>query len=544
MNTSAVTVQPVGERAVLLDCGSNLSASNVVARIRELPELLIDLQECIPAATSVLLQFRTPTRMAHQVAVLTQELGKNDWASIVSNTGSITVAELVIDVVYTGADLVELSNILQMSPEALVAAHTRAHHRVEFMGFAPGFAYISSPDSPLQGVPRKHTPRHTVPKGSVALAGDFSGIYPNASPGGWQLIGHTAFEPWNIDADPPTRLEPGTRITFRSVREQAPISQALHTPNILAPQPFTGEPALSVVRAGLQTTVQDGGRPGLGAYAVSHSGAMDMTALREVNRVLGNPLPSPALEITQGGASFEVNKTLVMAVTGAPNTGTIQSKEQPEAPLPMYTPFRVDSGDRIHIGTLTAGARVMLNARGGLQTRPKLGSSSWDSLAGFGTPPMQVGDQVWVHEAPTFKAVQQTRSHAPRFPVAGEIVHLRVTLGPRESWFSVQSRQQLLSELWYVTPLSNRVGTRLEGDEPLRRAVAYEGKELSSEGVIPGAIQVPASGQPVLFLQDSPRTGGYPVIAVLHDDDLWLAGQLPPGAKVRFVLGEQYTDEE
>lgn len=106
-----------------------------------------------------------------------------------------------------------------------------------------------------------------------------------------------------------------------------------------------------------------------------------------------------------------------------------------------------------------------------------------------------------------------------------------MTLGPRDDWFTAQGVADLLGEEWTVTMQSNRVGLRLHGDRALERGVI---RELASEGMVPGAIEIPANGQPVLFMRDQPVTGGYPVIAVLTEHALALAGQLQPGVRIRF----------
>lgn len=122
-------------------------------------------------------------------------------------------ATVAVPVVYDGADLEAAGALLDMTPEALVARHTAAAWRVAFIGFAPGFAYLVSDDWPFD-VPRLDAPRTRVPAGAVGLAGGFSGVYPRESPGGWQLIGRTGLPLWDLAADPPALLTPGTRVRF------------------------------------------------------------------------------------------------------------------------------------------------------------------------------------------------------------------------------------------------------------------------------------------------------------------------------------------
>jgi KipI family sensor histidine kinase inhibitor len=128
-------------------------------------------------------------------------------------------ADVVIDVVYDGEDLDEVATLTGMTPRDVVAAHTGTPWRVGFAGFAPGFGYLVGGDERLN-VPRRSEPRTAVPTGSVGLAGEFSGVYPRRSPGGWQLIGHTSEKQaalWDVDRDPPALLTPGQWVQFKEV---------------------------------------------------------------------------------------------------------------------------------------------------------------------------------------------------------------------------------------------------------------------------------------------------------------------------------------
>jgi KipI family sensor histidine kinase inhibitor len=159
-------------------------------------------------------RYQAPTR---------QRLGKlRVTADALSQAPIEGQADIEIDVVYDGADLDEVSRLTGMTPQQVVAAHTSTPWRVGFGGFAPGFAYLVGGDERLN-VPRQSEPRTKVPAGSVALAGEFSAIYPRESPGGWQLIGHTVNnipDLWDVDRDPPALLQPGMWVQFRAVGKE------------------------------------------------------------------------------------------------------------------------------------------------------------------------------------------------------------------------------------------------------------------------------------------------------------------------------------
>lgn len=172
--------------------------------------------------------------------------------------------------------------------------------------------------------------------------------------------------------------------------------------------------------------------------------------------------------------------------------------------------------------------------RGGWQVAPVLGSCATDTLAQIGPAPLQAAAVLSVGSVPPqhVQAVQTIDPTAvPALPRAGDAVVLDITWGPRSDWFHADALALLTGQSWQVTPRSNRIGMRLAGAQPLQR-VRHD--ELPSEGTVNGAIQVPSSGQPVLFMADHPLTGGYPVIAAVASHHLDLAAQIPIGCTIRF----------
>jgi KipI family sensor histidine kinase inhibitor len=175
---------------------------------------LLGVLDIVPASRTVLIKldgprYQAPTR---------QRLAKlRVSADALSEPSAPREADVQIDVVYDGADLDEVARLTGLTTDQVVAAHTGTLWRVGFGGFAPGFAYLVGGDERLN-VPRQSEPRTKVPAGSVALAGEFSGVYPRESPGGWQLIGRTDAQLWDVDRDPPALLRPGMWVQFREVR--------------------------------------------------------------------------------------------------------------------------------------------------------------------------------------------------------------------------------------------------------------------------------------------------------------------------------------
>ncbi len=165
------------------------------------PAAVVDL---VPAARTVLVMFDGPRQPILDWISATEPTESNDH----NHADTVT-----IPVAYDGEDLDEVANLTGLSTTEVVAAHLDQTWTVAFGGFAPGFGYLVGTDTRLH-VPRRASPRTTVPAGAVGLAGEFSGIYPRSSPGGWQLIGHTDAQLWNLDRDPPALLRPGTTVRF------------------------------------------------------------------------------------------------------------------------------------------------------------------------------------------------------------------------------------------------------------------------------------------------------------------------------------------
>jgi KipI family sensor histidine kinase inhibitor len=202
-----MSVLDYGDQALLLQFDSTAEVLAWSAALRD--AALPDVLDVVPAARTVLLKLDGPGR---QTAIRR----RLDTMQVVAGAESIAPGEpLVIDVVYDGADLDEVAELTGLTTAQVVDAHTANPWNVGFCGFAPGFAYLVGGD-PRLAVPRRSEPRPAVPAGAVGLAGEFTGIYPRRSPGGWQLIGRTDAALWDIDRPAPALLTPGTWVQFRA----------------------------------------------------------------------------------------------------------------------------------------------------------------------------------------------------------------------------------------------------------------------------------------------------------------------------------------
>ena len=206
-------VHDYGDQALLLQFDSTAEVLAWTDTLREAD--LLGVLDVVPASRTVLIKLAGP----RYLAPTRQRLSKLrlDHAAVEDTTSLIDrQPDITIDVVYDGADLDEVARLTGMDAAQVGAAHTETPWRVGFGGFAPGFAYLVGGDERLN-VPRQSEPRTKVPAGSVALAGEFSGVYPRESPGGWQLIGRTDAVLWDVDRDKPALLTPGMWVQFRAV---------------------------------------------------------------------------------------------------------------------------------------------------------------------------------------------------------------------------------------------------------------------------------------------------------------------------------------
>jgi biotin-dependent carboxylase-like uncharacterized protein len=335
-----------------------------------------------------------------------------------------------------------------------------------------------------------------------------------------------------------------------------PVRQSELPSRPAAAEETTSAPTLEVVNPGLQALVEDLGRPGHAATGVSTSGAVDARSLRAANRAVGNPVGTAAIEATGGGLRLRAHGRVVVAAAGALVPLTVHRADGEPREVSPARPVVLDDGDELAVGPPARGIRTYIAARGGLDVPEVLGSRSTDLLAGLGPAPLTAG--TLLHCERTLGPVSSARggqksAHSAgavevgvievgdvgardpaSLPAPGDVVELRLVLGPRDDWFDDAALALLADQEWEVTERSNRVGLRLAGAQPLLRAPRFADAELPSEGCVTGALQVPPDGQPVLFLADHPLTGGYPVVGAVPAAEAGLAGQLPPGARVRF----------
>lgn len=279
---------------------------------------------------------------------------------------------------------------------------------------------------------------------------------------------------------------------------------------------------LEILQPGIQTTVQDLGRHGQRHLGIAQCGAVDQPALILANRLLDNPAGCAALEIAIGPVAIRFHRDGWLALAGAEFDARLEG-------APLWPGWRhpFSAGQNLRLDGPLSGMRTYLAIDGGIDVPVVLGARATDlrgGFGGFGGRALQAGDRLPLGSAHPLSGPRGTW----RRPWTPE---LRAVPGPEVEEFDEASRRAFWREEWLVSSQSDRMAYRLQGGV-LARSADYG---LMSHGVLPGVVQVPPNGQPIVLLADAQTTGGYPRIACVLEADLWKLAQARPGARLRFV---------
>lgn len=513
-------LRPVGDAALTCELG-DAAGAGARARARSLGRSLLQQplpgqRECVPAVTSLLVIFDPRQTTARQ-------LGHELRGRLERPTPEAAGRTHEVPVVYGGADgpdLAEVATRLGIPPAEVVRLHGSTEYEVEMLGFMPGFAYLGPLPAALE-LPRRATPRTRLPRGSIAIAGRQTGIYPAASPGGWHVLGRTSVALFDPARRPPALLQPGDRVRFR------PVGELTAAETVEERRPAAAAPAVEVLEPGLLTTVQDFGRFGWRSQGVAWTGALDPGALAQANAALGNAAGAAGLEITLQGPRLVFLQALRFALAGADLSAVLERSDMGAWPVPRGLPVQARPGNVLRFGEPRRGCRAYLALAGGVDAPRVLGSRSSDVKAGLGLPPLRAGDRLGTGDGSGAGG-----DVPPPAPLEDEAV-LRVVPGPQHEAFTPADVAAFLSAAWTLGHASDRFGARLDGP----RLTPLGPGEIVSDGLVPGCIQVPPDGRPIVTLAEGPTTGGYPKIATVVAADVARLAQLVPGrGRLRFRL--------
>lgn len=511
------------------DSEANRRAVAVAKALTERPRR--GLLAGIPGARTLLLLFE-PGRL--DLARLSKEALRTGREG---NASGASPRVFTIPVVYGGAaalDLPDLARGVGLSESEFVRRHASALYRVAFLGFAPGFAYLTGLPKEL-AAPRLSTPRTRVPAGAVAIGGEYTGVYPEQTPGGWRLIGRSPARLFDARQDPPALLAPGDQVRFEAIREDEfarrtePMKDRVCDPPIIA-----GAPLLRVVHAGLWTSVQGERRYEWVSCGVAPGGAMDPEALALANGLLGNPSGAAGLEITLAGPELEALADVSACLAGA--EAEVHRNGKPVLPGAVLS---LRAGDRLRVGAVKRGARVYLCFKEGLaqSDQPavsrRLCPGDTVLLRSHGVRRRQAAARRENEDAQGPRLAASLPLHlgtaVGRNAATAEMV-VRVVLGPQKGHFAEEGIATFLKAAYRVSSASDRRGVRLEGERIAHR----RSPDIPPEGTPLGAIQVARDGQPIILGPDRPVTGGYAKIATVIGADFRKVAQAAPGSLLRF----------
>jgi KipI family sensor histidine kinase inhibitor len=517
-------IRDAGDSAFVLELESRIDAhvnARVIAIAREIREAALPGVRDVASTYRSVAVFFDPlqTRLDAVIAALETASG-HDVADAPARVVEVPVS-------YGGEhgpDLPDLAAYAGLPESEVIRRHAEAIYRVFMLGFVPGFAYMGIVDETI-AAPRRATPRMRVPALSVAIAGRQTGIYPQETPGGWQIIGRTPLKPFDASRTPAVIFDPGDSVRFMPVSASVlPPEQDGRVVKTTDREPVG--PHLTVIRPGLLTTIQDSGRWGQQDRGVPVAGPMDPVSHRIANAIVGNPSDAATLEITLFGPELRFSHRTIVAVAGADLSCSVDG-----VAVPLQRATAVAAGSTLRFGERKAGARSYLACAGGVALPKVLGSRATHVLSRMGGVegrPVAGGDRIPLGThigAPILRPIAPT-------PLPAGGAKVRVLPGPQDDFFDETAFGALQSARFTISTQSNRMAYRLTGP-PLRRSTD---REMISDSTFLGAIQVPPSGDPILLMADRQTSGGYPQIATVISADIPLAAQLAPGDWIEFTV--------
>lgn len=410
-----------------------------------------------------------------------------------------------------GPDLDDAASALDLPQEEIVRLHGSSIYTVAAVGFSPGFPYLSGLPERLR-LPRRASPRR-VAAGSVAIAGGQAGIYPTDSQGGWHVIGRTGLEMFDPLRSEPALLKPGDRLRFV-------VGAAMPDTKARCELAAAAGPAIEIIEPGMLTTVQDMGRPGHQHIGVSPGGAADPIMARVANLLVGNPPDAALLECCTRGPVLRVPQGARVAWLG---WDAMESGK----------PQEISNSRVIDLRGRMAVPHGYFAIAGGIDAPRVLGSRATDLRAGFGGwhgRPLLAGDLLPIGTAAGGPRCGDWRVGWPGAPAAGGVIELRFLRGVQSDWFTAGALDAFRGSSYRTTTRADRTGARLDGP-PLELC---NPREMVSQPVAAGSVQVPPDGLPIVLMSERQTIGGYPQIGHVISADLPLLARAWPGTHVRF----------
>jgi KipI family sensor histidine kinase inhibitor len=547
------SVHPVNESSILLRFGNSID----VHTHQQLMQAKQSIEqnpfpgfiETVPAYNTLAVYYNPVevVQTAATIAASVEETVKNTIANAKSPTVSTTTQLIEIPVCYDedfAPDLAETAGNLKLSTEELIQLHCSKAYHVYMLGFTPGFPYMGKTDEHIV-TKRKKQPRLAVAPGSVAIAGEQTGIYPFATPGGWNIIGRTPLQLFDRHRTNPFLLKAGDEVQFKPITpdefEQYSSSNieqdSTNSINRSTETSAANKPIIQVEQCGFLTTLQDTGRNGYLQYGVSKGGAMDSSAAQLANVLVGNDADETVLELTQSPHRFLFTADTVIAFAG----GGLQPETEQQL-LPLHKPLFIAAGTVVHCRQQSPGFRLYMAVAGGFAADEFLQSSSTDLLikaGGFDGRSLKKADtllQKNKHNKLQQQLLQVLKAGATieLFQSNESIMGttIRVLKGAEWNYLTDASATNFTQQAFTVTQQSNRMGYRLK-TETLQ---TNQSCDIISSPVTQGTVQLTSSGEMIILMADAQTVGGYPRIAQVCAADLSLLAQKKPGDAIQFQI--------
>ena len=486
---------PLGERAWLLPASSPRTASVLAATLRRLvPEAI----EVVAGFSSVVVVHDGSLEASFVTAL--DERGLEDF---------VTPRRHIVPVVLDGPDVPEVLKRTSLTFDELREAIARATFEVAVVGFSPGFAYLAGLDGPLTTLSRRATPRPRVPAGSFAVAAGMAAIYPQATPGGWWLLGRSGTLLFDATRAEPALFAPGDLVEFEVVEDLEP-GQIEATERLPLQPPPGVAPALKVISSPPLCCVVDEGRRGVAHLGVPCGGPADSERAFIARLLVGG---SSSIEVSAPGLELEVLADVVVALVDL--GGTVDGRTVPDA-----TPLALSVGQRLVVRSVGRGERGYLGVSGGALTASVLGSMVTDALSSTGPGFLAPGDLLGA------RGLSRAVRTSARLPGDPSPARLRFVEGPH-----ARAEGAIDGMLATLSATSSKVGLRFD---PVDGPIVWSAPSIESMPVVTGALQLPPDGRPVMLGPDHATLGGYPIVGVVIHADLGSAGRLSPGDEVIF----------
>lgn len=526
-----ITHYPLSEHAITFQFGDNLSEEvyKIISRlnfaIKKKP--FEGFVETIPAYTTLTVFYNPILLFDEQVSnydYICDYVSKllNNLPKTESQKKEIVEVPVCFDAEFA-ADLSLIAQEKGLSETEIIDIFLSRTYKIYMMGFLPGFAYMGEVH-PSIATGRKATPRSMVEAGSVGIAGKQTGIYPINSPGGWQIIGRTPLNVFDINRKDAILFKSGDNIQFYAINKEEYYQ--IKQPIFKESKTFSS-PDILILKGGVYTTIQDTGRLGYRDLGVPVGGAMDVLSHHEANAMVGNDMHDATLECTMGGLVLVFKKNTYFALSGS-GKAFLNGME-----VAYYVPHKVKEEDVLEIRYNGIGFRTYLAVKGGFAGKKIMDSRSAIPKIGLGelltkNHPLQIGKP---NNKPLKPIPKRELSKAKT---------IRIFASNEIDWLTESDKQHLLLNSYRISNRSDRMGYHLES-EPLE---LEQKKEMLSTAVCPGTIQLTPNGQLIVLMNDCQTTGGYPRVGQVAEVDLAVLAQMKSGDVFNFELISRLQAEQ